>query len=435
MASNYASHWSRSRRVAALTATALILSLAPQLPRASADPTFTFEGGGFGHSVGMSQYGAFGMARDGYTWDEIVTHYYTDTAVAAADPLFTETPLWVGITQEKSYVEFTVRAIGPDPAPVVVTASDESTLTAAAGETIEITHLGAGRCRVTTPSGTLTGDCHFSLEWDGWEPSPTSALVLEGCSLPDWNAPGGTVFKPCTYARGTMHVRQDNNTDAVDLTLEIDLEDYVLGISESPYAWGSMGGMAALEAQAVAARSYAVHRSIDRGDPTARPWCWCQIYDTPIDQNYVGWGHGTQNWIDAVRNTEDMVATHPSEIYQGVPLPIEAFYSSSTFGHTEPSEYGFTTYVPYLRGVDDHWSLDPAVGNHSARWTTQFSGSALANRLPGLSSVTGLEVTACSESGAALEITFSGSGGPRTFTTRQLRGYLGLRSMQVTRPG
>ncbi len=129
------------------------------------------------------------------------------------------------------------------------------------------------------------------------------------------------------------------------------------------------------------------------------------------------------------------MATHPSETYQGVDLPIEAFYSSSTFGHTENSEHGFTAYVPYLRGVDDHWSLDPAVGNHSARWTREFSGSTLATKLPGMSTVTGLEVTACSESGAALEITFSGSGGPRTYTTRQLRGYLGLRSMQIIRAG
>ncbi|MBU1865951.1 MAG: hypothetical protein KKE89_06010, partial [Actinobacteria bacterium] len=126
---------------------------------------------------------------------------------------------------------------------------------------------------------------------------------------------------------------------------------------------------------------------------------------------------------------------HPSDTYQGKLLPIEAFYASSTFGWTEDSEHGFTAYVPYLRSVEDHWALDPAVGNHSARWTREFSGSSLAARLPGMSTVTGLQVTACSDSGAALEITFTGSGGPRTFTTRSLRGYLGLRSMQIIRAG
>jgi len=419
--------------VATLAATLALALLSPAVP-AEADSVFTFEGGGYGHSVGMSQYGAYGMARDGYSWQEIVTHYFTDTAVAAADPLFAEAPLWVGIAQEQARVDFLVRAIGADAAAVTITRGDK-TLTAQPGETITIEQLGSDNCRVTTPSGRLTGGCSMVLEWDGWEASPTSALVLRGCTLPDWNAPGGTVFKPCTYARGTMHIRPDNNTQTVDIALEIDIEDYVLGISESPYGWGSSGGMAALEAQAVAARSYAIHRSVDRGDPATRPWCWCQIYDTPVDQNYVGWGHGTRIWIDAVRNTEDMILTHPSETHQGVPLPIEAFYSSSTFGWTENSEHGFTAYVPYLRNVDDHWSQDPAVGNHSARWTRQFTGASLAARLPGMSTVTGLEVTACSNSGAALEITFTGSGGPRAFTTRQLRGYLGIRSMQIIRAG
>lgn len=32
---------------------------------------------GFGHGVGMSQYGAQGMAKEGYTYDKILKHYYT----------------------------------------------------------------------------------------------------------------------------------------------------------------------------------------------------------------------------------------------------------------------------------------------------------------------------------------------------------------------
>lgn len=34
---------------------------------------------GFGHGVGMSQYGALGMARDGYNYKEILSHYYNGT--------------------------------------------------------------------------------------------------------------------------------------------------------------------------------------------------------------------------------------------------------------------------------------------------------------------------------------------------------------------
>ena len=38
-------------------------------------------GGGYGHGVGMSQYGAGGMAKEGYTFDEIFRHYYSDTTI------------------------------------------------------------------------------------------------------------------------------------------------------------------------------------------------------------------------------------------------------------------------------------------------------------------------------------------------------------------
>ena len=36
-------------------------------------------GGGNGHAVGMSQWGALGMAKLGKTYAEILTHYYTGT--------------------------------------------------------------------------------------------------------------------------------------------------------------------------------------------------------------------------------------------------------------------------------------------------------------------------------------------------------------------
>ena len=45
------------------------------------DGEATFEGHGFGHGVGMSQYGAMGMAAEGFTYDEILKWYYTDIEI------------------------------------------------------------------------------------------------------------------------------------------------------------------------------------------------------------------------------------------------------------------------------------------------------------------------------------------------------------------
>ena len=48
--------------------------------------TFTFSVTGYGHGVGMSQYGANAMAKEGATWQDIVSHYYTGVSIDAASP-------------------------------------------------------------------------------------------------------------------------------------------------------------------------------------------------------------------------------------------------------------------------------------------------------------------------------------------------------------
>jgi stage II sporulation protein D len=46
------------------------------------ETSITFETTGYGHAVGMSQYGAKGMAEEGSTCEEILTHYYTGTEIS-----------------------------------------------------------------------------------------------------------------------------------------------------------------------------------------------------------------------------------------------------------------------------------------------------------------------------------------------------------------
>src|SRR3954471_14528570 len=53
---------------------------------ASAKSTFTIRGAGFGHGVGMSQYGAMGYASHGWSAAQILAHYYTGTSLATTDP-------------------------------------------------------------------------------------------------------------------------------------------------------------------------------------------------------------------------------------------------------------------------------------------------------------------------------------------------------------
>ena len=421
--------------MAATTAVSLVVTLLPMTPAGASD-LFTFDGGGWGHSVGMSQYGALGMSQEGFSFEDIATHYFTGSSVSPVAEELRE-PVWVNLTMENQSLTFHVRALQTGAVPVTFTISGQS-VSVAPGQSATVTRLNNGNCNLSTPSGTLSGNCYIDGSWDGWVDSPTTAIEIGSCYLTNWNAPGGSVSQPCTYARGTLHVRPDNNTNTVDSSIEIDVEDYILGIAESPYSWADIGGVAALQAQAVAARSYAYARARIRPDPAARPWCWCQLYDTTYDQNYVGYGHGNQTWIDIVRSTEHQVLTHPQVTVGGNQVPISTFYSSSTFGKTENSENSFLNPVVYLKSVDDHWSTLPSTGNPHSTWSKSYTGSQLASLLAGMNTVTGASITKCSATGAALEITFYGSGGPRVFHTRQLRGKLNLRSQQVvtlTTPG
>src|SRR3954451_11249637 len=70
-----------TRLLSAILATLLLAA-----PAADAKTTFTIRGAGFGHGVGMSQYGALGYAEHGWNAASILAHYYTGTPLGTPDP-------------------------------------------------------------------------------------------------------------------------------------------------------------------------------------------------------------------------------------------------------------------------------------------------------------------------------------------------------------
>ena len=59
----------------------LALACALVVPAAASAKVWIVKGAGFGHGVGMSQYGAYGYAKHGFAYDQILTHYYTGTTI------------------------------------------------------------------------------------------------------------------------------------------------------------------------------------------------------------------------------------------------------------------------------------------------------------------------------------------------------------------
>src|SRR3954454_7137563 len=72
-----------ARRLALLACVLCCLTAAPA--PASAASRFVIRGAGFGHGVGMSQYGAYGFALRAVGYRDILAHYYTGTSIGTAD--------------------------------------------------------------------------------------------------------------------------------------------------------------------------------------------------------------------------------------------------------------------------------------------------------------------------------------------------------------
>ncbi len=350
--------------------------LAPPVAAQPADGEVEFTGGGWGHGVGLSQYGAQGMALDGYSSTQIATHYFTGTSVAqmagtlpADSFLLTDSePLWVGLLQNRWSFKF--RAVGGDlelcqrndgegACPKSVTPHD--------GELWTFTFNGSN-CRFEY--GGLqgnSGDCFASISWG------------EGTrvELPDLGL---------SFAHGTLKIRPVGTLPTLKfhVSLAIDVDDYVRGIDEMPASWEP----AALQAQAMAARTYAVAKAQQREtgtrsgtlrDPALLSYweslCWCHVRATSVDQNYDGWDQEQRaSWVAAADATAGQVLTRPNSEFTKNDV-IEAFYSSSTSGVTETITGGFEfpSPYPYLQSVDDHWSQDPRVNNSYSSWTKTVS--------------------------------------------------------------
>ncbi len=426
---------SHLRRAVVFIALALVATLLPAGASAqNTGDTYVIEGSGWGHGVGMSQYGARALAASGRSASEIIQYYYTGVALqnvtnvlGPSSWLVTDPqPLWIGLSQNRTSLQFHMH----NGAAGLCKANDGEgvcpTQTANAEENWEFRALGGGACQFFLAGAAVgnPGTCRATIEWD--------------------NTSGASVHLPelsREYARGILRIRPAG--EGFHVSLEIGVEDYVYGIGEVPSSWPT----AALQAQAIAARTYGVRQALRWGnageggdalDPGRKAQCWCQLYATVVDQNYVGLAKETEiggaNWVAAVQATAGTVITHPSASQQSV---IVAYYSSSSGGHTDDnaSGLGASSAAPYLQGVPDPWSKDPLANNPFDEWTVTVTGADIASAV-GLDTVTGVAITGNNPSGSVAEVTISGTlnGAPITITRsgRSFRSALGMRSHTYT---
>ncbi|MGH8928593.1 MAG: SpoIID/LytB domain-containing protein [Acidimicrobiia bacterium] len=412
-----------------LAAIAVLATLVPATPAVSqtGDPTFTVTGSGWGHMVGMSQYGARAMAESGHSASQITGFYYAGTAVQnlasvipggnfiTADP----DPFWIGLLQNLTTFHF--RVDGGGVAGLCKANDGEGacpTQFAQPGEVWEFRALGGGACQFFRAGVAVgnPGTCQAAVTWDF--ASGTRIFVADNGR---------------SYARGVIRIRPAGA--GFHVVLEVGIEEYLYGLGEMPSDWHPQ----ALQAQAIAARTYGVRQAIRWGpeevfDASRRSQCWCHMFSSVVDQAYVGWSKEADqfgpNWVGAVQATAGQVVTHPQAPEYTV---IIGYYASSTGGHTDSNVEGLghTTALPYLVPTPDPWSIAPEAQNPFASWTRTLTAAEIATAY-GLETVTGVAVTARNVSGTVSQVTIAGTlnGQPTTVTSggRTFRSAFGMRS-------
>ncbi len=382
--------------VLALASTALVVPAPPAQADSVVAPrsgSVTVRGSGWGHGFGMSQYGAYGAARKGLTWKQILAFYYARTRVTTM-PSGTALKVWIsgdrdGSLRVRPTTGLNVRDGNGGRYTVPTGAKYKSWRISRSGSGYRLTYRTSSGANVTQRTGLS------SSTWSFYSSSKVIPVVL----------PSGSV----RYYRGSVAlVKRGSSGRTVNRVL---LEDYVKGVvpAEMPTSWPAQ----AVRAQAVAARSYAV-RLRDFNNYSGYDIC-----DTTACQVYRGVRSETAAGNSAVRATKGAIIS-----YRGAVALTQ--FASSNGGHSAQGRY------PYLAPRSDPY--DGAV--RSQAWTKTLTTGRIAAAWPAVGTVRGLRVTARDGAGAwggrVRTIAILGSKTTVTVSGGTFQRRFGLRSTLFT---
>lgn len=384
---------------------ALLFSTIPNNAQATEIPaSFSFSGSGYGHGVGMSQIGARARALAGESATAILNYYFSGTSVETA----TDTQiLRINIGHLLNSAKIRSDSVGAVLAlyagDVPETGTAVSILNFSSKTTLNL-NLSNNLILISTTRGSKTTQIAtggmFTLRWSG-------TRYLEGVPAVLSVTTANVVNR---YRHGQMQfkiVKDKLLGNRIEIVNSVRLQDeYLWGISEVPSLWPT----AALQAQAIASRTYAIAKS-----QRIRTACDCHLYGSISDQTFAGYAKEGEPkfgvlWKNAVDSTVGQIITFAGS-------PITAYFSSSSGGITETSEHAWGTATPYTQSVLDTASVDMALNPRFATWSRQIPQSVIAAAF-GLSDVISLQVLSMNPAGTVAMIQATSSTGK----TAALRG-------------
>jgi len=349
----------------ALTAV-LCLTLLPLTNSAAAAPEkFSFTGSGYGHGVGMSQIGARAKALAGESATAILNYYYSGTKVeTATDSKILRINIGHLLKSTKVRSDSNGAKLQLFAGALSESKTADVLLDIPSKTTLNV-EISGSRLNISTTQGAnttpITNGTSFTLRWSGtrhMEGAPTVISVTANSTVNRYR-----------YGQIQFKVIKDKLLgNRLSIINSVRLQDeYLWGIGEVPSSWP----LAALQAQAIASRTYALAKSLK-----IRTACSCHLYGSISDQSFVGFSKESeafygQFWRSAVDSTVGQIIT-----YDG--LPITAYFTSSTGGVTETSEHAWGTATPFTQSVPDSASADIALNPRFATWSRQITQSVIA---------------------------------------------------------
>ena len=376
----------------------------------------TFYGRGYGHGVGLSQYGARGRALACQTAPEILAAYYQGSRLAMTDP-----------TRIFRILVLSGLA-APASSPLVIYGRtgpwtiDGITKTFPADAMLsywQVSTTSGGVTAVTWKFNVVAADGTTVLAAGAASGTVTVRPASDATRIQLWS-------KPTTYDtyRGSLTVYLSSSSATV--VNNVALDDYLRGVvpAEMSYAWPTE----ALKAQTIAARSYArvrIHPSTGTFD----------LYDDTRSQVYLG--------SKAEKSTTDtVIAATAGQILMAGTSIVNAFFHSAGGGETENNEDAFvpdsgvpnSTPLSYLRGIVD---LAPDGSPYDAAspyyaWTTAtlplatLSAVFAADSRTSVGNLTRLDLRRRGVSGRLYAITLYGSTGTKTVSGDVFRAVYNL---------
>ena len=370
---------------------------AEEVAERPADGVFSLEGHGWGHGRGMSQWGAQGAASQGVSAETIVSTYYpgTERSVLAPAPI-------------------RVKLMGDDGTDLRVHAAAGLTVTdVSTGRTQELP-AGPTAWRVTVDSAGLHVQ---SLSGSTWSPYALGGGTTHGGPIRF----SGPTFVRVAFPNGTsrdyrggVQAVQTAPTSMASVVV-LPLEDYLLGVV--PREVSSGWRPAALQAQAIAARSYSANKR-ERVNGSGH-WDIC---DTTQCQVFGG------SRLYTSSGTTELEPASTSEAVRATAGVVRTYEGRSIFAEFSSSNGGWSTKggFPYLQAKRDDW--DGAIPNPVHSWKASLRASDLERRFPAVGTLKRIRVTGrdgngdwggrvrtvvlegVSSSGAATSVSTTGAG-------------------------